>query len=524
MPGSPSTPLHPPPIRAAYALGSILLGITGGLGNALVTANLPYIQGDLGLTPSQGAWLTASYLMVNVSANLVLVKFRQQFGLVRFAEIGLSCYAVLTLLHVFVNTFSMAVAVRAASGFAGATLTTLATLYMLQAFRKAQAGKAQVLGVGVSQLATPLAWVLSPPLRDMGEWHRLYIFESGLALCSLAFITLLKLPPGIRIKAFEWMDALTIALLAPALALIAAVVAQGRIQWWFTQPWIGYSLVAAIVLLIAVLLIERNRHNPLIQTRWLGTIEMLRFTLGAIMLRFLLSEQTFGAVGLLQYLGMNADQLQALYTVILLCVMAGIGISALIFSPQTQLPQIVVSIVLIGIASFLDSHSSSLTRPHDMYFSQGLLALASGMFFGPLMLIGFMRAVQNGANYLVSFTVLFALTQSLGGLAGPALFGTFETVREKYHSSYLVEQIDPTDPRIAQRLQLQGQVYGSTQGDPVLRQAMGSAQFGQIVTREANVLAFNDVFRLIGLTSTGFLCWSLYHTVRDIRRKRQTAA
>ncbi len=177
MPGSPSTPRHAPATRLAYGLVSLLLGITGGLGTALVTANLPAIQGNLGLTPTQGAWLPAVYLMVNVSANLLLVKFRQQYGLKRFAEIGLSIYAALTLLHLLAHTYPMALFVRAASGFTGAAVSSLAVLYMIQAFGKARLPQGLILGIGISQLATPLAWLLSSALLDLGEWNTLYLFD-----------------------------------------------------------------------------------------------------------------------------------------------------------------------------------------------------------------------------------------------------------------------------------------------------------------------------------------------------------
>jgi MFS family permease len=522
MPGSPSTPLHSNPVRAAYALVALLVGITGGLGNALFTANLPNIQGHLGLTPTLGAWLPAAYLMVNVSTSLLLIKFRQQYGLRRFAEIGLSLYAIVTVAHVFVEGFAMALFVRAVSGFAGATVSTLGTLYMLQAFRKAQMGKGLVVGIGISQLATPLAWLLSPALLDLGEWHRLYVFEAGLALCSLAAVTILKLPPGERIKAFEPMDFLTFALLAPALALLAAVLSQGRVQWWFAQPWLGYALAAGFVLLLIAVTIEHYRRNPLLQTRWLGAANTVRFALGALMLRFLLSEQTYGAVGLLQTLGMAADQLQPLYAVMLIGLILGIGFGALTFGPNTMMPQIILSAVLIGIGSFLDIDATNLTRPHDMFLSQGMLSFAGGLFMGPLLMIGVTSALRNGPTYIVSFAVLFSLTQSIGGLAGPAAFGTFQVVREKYHSSHLVEHVDPSNPQVAQRLQLQSQLYAPVQTDPVLRQAQGAALLSQAATREANVLAFNDVFRLIGLMSISFLAWLLFHTAR-IRRQAKKA-
>ncbi|HEX9173921.1 MAG TPA: MFS transporter, partial [Telluria sp.] len=67
IPGSASMPWHPPIVRLAYACVAVLVGITGGLGNALVSVNLPTIQGHLGLTPSQAAWLPASYVMANVT-------------------------------------------------------------------------------------------------------------------------------------------------------------------------------------------------------------------------------------------------------------------------------------------------------------------------------------------------------------------------------------------------------------------------------------------------------------------------
>ncbi|GAB6389259.1 MFS transporter [Stutzerimonas marianensis] len=524
MPGSPAILVHPMRLRVAYALVAVLVGITGGLGNALFIANLPAIQGDLGLTPSQGAWLPAAYFMVNVSANLLLIKVRQQFGLRRFAEVGLTIYALLSIAHVFVEGLEMAVFVRAASGLAAATTSSLGLFYMLQAFGKAGLPKGVIFGFGISQLGTPLAWLLSPALLDMSEWHRLYVFESGLALCSLAAVVVLKLPLGERIKVFEPLDFVTFALLAPALALIAAVLAQGRILWWTEQPWLGYALIAALLLISAAFMIEHHRRNPLLQTRWLGTAAMLRFAFGALALRLLLSEQTYGAVGLLQTLGMGAEQLQPLYAVILLGLVLGIAGSALTFSPAMAFPQILLSIVLIAIASFLDIDATSLTRPHDMFLSQGLLAFASGMFLGPLLLTGIGRALSNGPNYLVSFIVLFTMTQSLGGLAAPALFGTYQVVREKYHSSHLTEQIVPGDPRLTARLQAGSQALAPRQSDPGLRQAQSAAQLSQAITREANVLAFNDVFRLIGMLAIGVFGWTLFHTLRIARQNRKTAA
>jgi hypothetical protein len=89
MPGSPATPDHPGARRIGYFMIGTLLALTGGFINGLLTANLPQIQGALGLTNVEGGWLMAAYSMTNICMALLLIKFRQQFGIQRFARIVL---------------------------------------------------------------------------------------------------------------------------------------------------------------------------------------------------------------------------------------------------------------------------------------------------------------------------------------------------------------------------------------------------------------------------------------------------
>jgi MFS family permease len=514
MPGSAPSIAHAPPLRLAYAGVGVLLALTGGLGNALVGANLPNIQGHLGLTPTEGAWIPAAYLMVNVSSNLVLFKVRQQYGLRRFAEVGLLASALVSFLHLFVESFGMAVFVRAASGLAAAPLSAMATMYILQAFPKAMLGQGLVVALGLSTLATPLAWLMSPALLDLGEWRGLYLFESGLAIISWAAVVALKLPRSVRVRVIEPLDYVTFALLGPALALIGAVFAQVRTQWPPDHPWMAAALAAALLLTLAAFALEHHRANPLLQTRWLGSLGALRFALGALGLRFLLSEQTYSATGLLRTLGMGPDQLQPLYAVMLVGILIGIAVSALTFNQKTVVPQILLSVVLIAVGSFLDYGATSLTRPQNMFVSQFLLSVAGAMFMGPLLLVGIMPVLKRGPEYIVSFVVLFAIAQSFGGLAGPAILGTVQQFREHEYSAIINAGVDPTDGVVQQRLQLQGQVYGRVVTDPVLRQAQGIGQLAQAATREANVRAYNDVFLLNGLLALLFLGWSLAHVMR----------
>ena len=514
LPGSASMPWHPPHRRVAYAAVALLVGITGGLGNALVTANLPFLQGQLGLTPAQGSGLVAAYAMVNVTANLLAFKFRQQYGIRLFAEIGLGLYAALAVLHLFVGSFETTLLMRAASGFAGAACSTLGTLYMLQSLPRRYTGNLLVVGVGLSQLAVPLAWLFSPGLVDTGQWHNLYFFEAGLALCAFAAVVLLKLPPGAQIKAFEPLDFLTFALLAPAVALLVIVLSQGYVRWWLDTPWLGWALIAAITLATTAFIIEHYRRNPLLQTRWLTSLPVLHFIAGAFVLRFLTAEQSYGVIGLMRQLGMGPDQMRPLFAVILAGVITGIATSALTFGPKRIIAQILMAIALLGSAALLDQNRTSLDRPHDFFLSQFLASVGSGMFMGPLIMLGITQALKQGVDHMITFLVTLSITQTLGGLAGSALLSSYQLHREQVYSSALVSQLDPADGVLAQRLRQQQQIYAGVITDPVQRVAQGTAQLAQVARREANVRAFNDVFSLSGQVALGFLGWLLLLSVR----------
>lgn len=506
LPGSPSTPLHSPAKRLAYGLVGLLVAITGGLGNALVTANLVFLQGALGATTAEMAWLPAAYVMTNVSMNLLLVKFRQQFGLRAFTEVFLVLYALVTFAHLLVNDLNSAIAVRAAHGMVGAALTSLGLYYMIQAFPAQWRLKAMVLGLGASQLALPLARIFSEDLLLIAEWRGLYLFELGLALTALGCVLLLKLPPGDRFKTFEPLDFLTFALMASGTALLCAALSLGRIDWWLDAPWIGMALAGSIVLILSGLAIEHNRENPLLMTRWLGSGAIIRLGLCVILIRMVTSEQSTGAVGFLQMLNMSSEQMPSLYWIMLLGAVAGLATSALTINPNHLILPLLISLLAMAVGAFMDSTSSNLTRPAQMYLSQFLLAFGSTFFLGPSMALGIGHVRANPQN-LVSFSVLFGICNNLGGLIGAALLGTFQIWREKFHSSHLMDHLSSVEPLVTARVQSGGASVGRLIADPALRTEVGMRQLASAATREANVLAYNDVFMLIGTIAILTMIW-----------------
>jgi len=514
LPGSPSTPLHSPPKRIAFGLIGLLISLTGALSNALVTANLTNLQGTFGAYSNEIAWLPAVYVMGNISINLLLVKFRQQFGLRVFTEAFLVLYVLVAFFHLFANDLSSAIIVRTAHGMAGAALSSLGIYYQVQAWPAKHRLKALVIGLTVSQFAIPMARLFSTELLQLEEWRGLYLFELGLAMIALGCVLVVKLPPGDRIKAFEKLDFVTFMLLAPGMALICGVLSLGRIEWWFTTPWLGVCLAIALVLIVAAIVIEHNRKNPLINTRWLSSGMMVRLGIVMIMIRIVLAEQNTGAVGFLQQLGLLNDQMRGLSLAIIGGMTLGIATSALTIKPAHLNWPIVTSLAVMIVASLMDAQASPVTRANNMYLSQFLLGFSSTFFMAPAMLIGIGSVVTQPKN-LVSFVVLFGMSQNLGGLIGSAILGTFQVWREKYHSSLLGDQLSLLDPNVTERLSQYSALFSSQLGDPVLQSAQSTSQLQVVATLQANVLAYNDTYLLTAALALITLMWALWRLSRQ---------
>ncbi|MCF9033363.1 MFS transporter [Acinetobacter nectaris] len=515
IPGSPPALDHPKSKRYLYFIIGTFIAITSGLSNGFITANLPQLQGQYGITPTEGAWLPAAYVMANVSANLILFKSRQQYGLRAFTEIGLLGFIAVMLLHLLVQNYHMAVFARCISGFVAAPLSSLGMYYIMQAFGKVHRLKGLYLGFGFGQLGIPLAWIISPYLVNVNNWIDLYTFELGLAICCYAMVVSLKLPRSIRIAVFEKGDIFTFALLAPGFACLCIVLTQGPLLWWFDAPWLAYTLIIGFTLIVFGFFYEHHRTNPLIMTRWLGTVPMIRFIFGAFFLRFLLSEQSYAAVNFLKTVGMGPDQFVGLYTVIFIAIICGVLFSALTFSRERTVLHLLLATFLILIASRLDAHLTSDVRPEHFFYSQFLIAFANGVFIGPLLLTGMGKTLQQGSTYVVTFIVLFSATQNFGSLIGSSFYNTYQKHQAQVYQVDIDRTMNATDPNVINRINQYKAKYKANITDPLQVQEQAIKSLAQIATRESQVRAYNDVINLNSWIAIILFIWTSFNIFWD---------
>jgi hypothetical protein len=524
MPGSPYAPWLPWWRRLLYGLVALAMGVGCTFCNALISTNVATISGSLGIYIAQASWLPAVYVAMNASANLTLVKARIQFGLPRVTYTLLTCYALASLWQLAWPSFASAVSIRVLDGMTAAFLVSLTVYYLMQVFPGRLRPLALVGGLSLPQLGLPAARMIPVEFLAADHWRGLHLVELSVALSLLTLTLLVRLPPTDRAQAFHPLDLATIALVIPAMLLACGVMGVGRVAWWTDTPWLGWALAAAVPLFAGAILIESLRNRPLLHLGWLTSLDMLRFGAIALMVRLALAEQTYGSVGLLTAGGLTNDQLRWLFAAVALSMFAGMLTAMATLSEQRLRWQIMVAALLIAAGALVDTTATSLTRPPELYLSQCLIGFGTTLFIGPAMVFGFLRMFRRGPEFMISFVVLFSITQNVGSLAGSALLGSYQFVQARAHAQTLAEDMLGSNPAVVARIGAGAQAVSPVIADPASRAAEGAALLGRSMTEQANVLAFNDVFLVVAVLALMTVAWLALLIVRDALGRRPAQA
>lgn len=522
FPGSPFVPNHPLKRRLAYGVVGMCCGISSSFGNALVNVNLPVLGGDLGFYLAGASWLPAIYIATNASANLSLVRARVEFGIRNVLFVLLSVYALVGFAQIPFPNLLTAALTRGISGITAACLSSVAVFYMLQAFSLKRRILGLACGISMPQLGVALARLVPVDMLFVDKWHGLHLIEPAVALSVLALLAAFPFPPSEHKPAFERLDFVTFGLAISGTLLLCGVLGLGRVYWWHDTPFLGWMLVAALPLIAAALLVELHRPRPLLHIDWLLSGTMVRFGAIALLIRLALTEQTYGSVGLLTSGGLINDQLHTLFGFVSLSMVLGVIVTCLVVTQKTIRLQIAFAAAIVGVGSWLDSGATDLTRPPQLYLSQSLIGFGTTLFIGPALAFGLRQVAAKGGDYLISFIVMFNLTQNLGGYVGSALIGSYEYIQTQAHAVAISEDLVASNPEVVQRIEAGAGAISGYVVDPLLRQTEGIALLSQSLQTQSTVLAFDDVSRALAYIAflTSAYCfvrigWTAYAARRN---------
>lgn len=518
-PAAPAPVVHPPlplPRALAYMGAAVMLALSQGLGQGFVSANIPQVAGDLGITTTQASWLMAAYMIPRASLPLLLIKVRTQFGLRRFAEIGIIVYVVVAVASVWITDFRSAVVLQALSGAAAAPMSTLGFMYMLEPL--SQQWKMRLglpLAMAVMMSGPTLARVVSPALIGDGGLMGIHLTALGMAMVSLMLVFRLPLRPVPHMKVIQPLDFLSFLLIGFGFGGFTIGFVMGPIHYWTDMPWIGILLAASVASLALAVVVELNRQAPILDIRWLASPAMLHLTATLFLFRLVLSEQSAGAPRMFQTLGLAPSQMTGLFAIIVGASLLG-GLACIAWMRADRVPVLhLIALLLIATGALMDSQATVATRPEQMIVSQALIAFAGMLFLPPAMLAGLLSALARGPQYLLSFVIVFISTQSLGGVLGSGLFTTFINYRQAAHYAALVEQFAAGDGPTAQALAARASALATQLPDAAARTAQAAAQIAQEATAQASVMAYNDAYFLTALIALAAAVALVLHMLRD---------
>jgi DHA2 family multidrug resistance protein len=217
------------------------------LDTTIANVALPHMQGSLGATQDQIAWVLTSYLVASAIATPVTGWLASQLGRTRLFTYALAGFTVASMLCGIAATLPQMVLFRLLQGVFGASLVPLSQAILLDTYPRSEVGRAMgifSMGVMVGPILGP---ILGGYLTDQFTWRWCFYINVPLGIVSilgaLAFIPETSRAVGRRL---DWMG---FAFLSLAIAAFQLAIDRGEQKGWLDSTEI---LIEAVLMLFGL--------------------------------------------------------------------------------------------------------------------------------------------------------------------------------------------------------------------------------------------------------------------------------
>jgi MFS transporter, DHA2 family, multidrug resistance protein len=471
------------------------------LDTSVANVSLPHIAGNLSAGVDESTWVLTSYLVSNAIVLPLTGWFSSLFGRKRFYMTCVAIFTISSMLCGLAPSLPLLVFFRILQGAGGGALQPISQAILLESFPKEKRGMAMAMfGVGVV-MAPIIGPTLGGWLTDSYSWRWIFLINIPVGVLSLLLtFFLIYDPPFLVRKGFKEgarIDFIGLGLLSVGLGFLQVVLDKGQREDWFESHFIVACAALSAFGLVAALVWELTRKDPIVDFRLLKNRNFALATLTMFMLGFVL----YGSTALLPIF------LQTLlgYTALLSgLVLSPGGIIVVIMLPlvgklMTRFDSrwlVVCGVVIVASSLFhmakfnldIDFHTAMMAR---IYQSAGMAFL-----FVPINVMAFYFIPKEKFN---NATGIINLARNIGGSFGIANVVTLLARRTQFHQGILVSHMTPFDP--AYRAMINGSarllfVAGSSLADA---QAQANGMAYGLVQRHATMLAFVDDFWMMGL-------------------------
>jgi DHA2 family multidrug resistance protein len=479
--------------------GATLGAFMAVLNIQIVNASLADVQGAIGAGIDDGGWISTSYLI----AEIIVIPLSGWLAQVFSIRVYLLTNAVLFLAFsaacALAQDLSQMIVLRALQGFCGGVLIPMAFTLIITLLPKAK----QPVGLALFALSATFAPAIGPTIGGYltENWGWQYIFYVNLApgvlMIAMLWFSLEAKPMQLALlRQGDWPGIITMAI---GLGALQTVLEEGNKDDWFGSAFIVRLSIIAAIALTLFLWIELTSQKPLLNLRLLGR---RNFGFG-ILANFLLGVALYGSVFILpQYLariqGYNAEQIGM--------VLAWTGLPQLLLIPLVPRlmkrfdPRLIIGtgFVLFAASNFMNIYMTTNYSADQLFWPNVVRAVGQALAYAPLSAVAIAGIETENAG---SASGLFNMMRNLGGAVGIAMLQTFLTKREQYHSNVLTQSVSMFEQATRTRIDQLTQYFiqhGVVNPSDASHRAV--VAIGQIVQKQAFILAFSDTFYLLGAT------------------------
>ncbi len=420
--------------------------------SSITNVALPHIQGNLGSTTNEAAWIVTAYSIANLITMPLAVMLGERFGKKSYFIFSLVGFTVASMACGVASNLLFLVLGRVVQGLFGGGLLAKAQAFLFESFPPAKQGVVQ----GIFGICIIVGPVLGPTLggwlTDNFSWRWIFFINLPVGVAS-SILCQFFLPKDQKRDTqtphgqIDWIGILSLSVM---LGAFQYVLEKGQDDDWFSSRTIVNCSIASVLGAIVFFAHELKTKAPVVNLR------IVRFRSVAVGLFFQLvvGFVLFG----INYVLPNFAQIMLGYTAFqagLLQVPSAVmtGIMFPIVGAATgkidARIMVVLGMVLMSLSCWFLAPINLSWGWNDFLLSSVARGLGLTMVFLPLTI----AAVGDcPTEDIQTASSLLSLMRTLGGSIGIAVLATILTRRSDFHRAVLVENITPYNLEVQSRI------------------------------------------------------------------------
>lgn len=484
-------------VRWLFLVGVAIAALIEVIDTSITNVALPHIQGNLGATTSEAAWVVTSYSIANVITMPLAVMFGDMFGKKKYFIFSMIGFTIASVGCGLANDLTTLVLARIAQGLFGGGLLAKAQAFLFEGFPPEKQGLVQAV-FGICVIVGPVVGpTLGGWLTDNYSWRWIFFINIPIGIVAVTLCQMFipkdkerdENAPNVHI---DWLGIMSLSVM---LGSLQYVLEKGQDEDWFGSHVIVWCTVASIIGAIVFFWHELRTKYPAVNLR------IVRFRSVAIGLLFqgVVGFVLFGinyvipnfAQVMLGYTALQAGLLQMPSSLVTGMMFPVVG--AMIGKVDARL-MVVVGIVCLSISNaFLVP--LTLDWGWDNFLVSSLVrGFGLVLVFLPLTIAAVGDCPPQDIQTAAS---LLSLVRTLGGGVGIAVLATVLTRREDFHRAVLVEKITPYGTESMNRLGQLTELFHSKGFALADAKARALAALSGQVDAQAATLAFSDIAWLL---------------------------